>query len=162
MKLTRSFTVPLPKERIDLYRWVTEMTSADYRSYAPRAHRCLGSHHEQGRLHVACIETIGNELLQHVYVLRNHRADWLDFYSPASRAYVLRWFPATVGVAWTLRIDPIDATSSLLTCSIGVDFPNALVALGAYANSLGFLFLRRHLAEEGAAFAEDLGFKFGA
>lgn len=36
------FPVNLPIEKIDLYKWVTEMTDADYRSYS-KAHQALGS-----------------------------------------------------------------------------------------------------------------------
>ncbi len=47
-----------------------------------------------------------------------------------------------------------------LVCTIGVDFPNQMVAIGGFINGLGGLFLRRHLKEEGEAFARDIERKF--
>jgi hypothetical protein len=42
-----------------------------------------------------------------------------------------------------------------LTCTIGADFPSAI--LGALARLNGsFFFMKRHLEEEGAAFARHL------
>jgi hypothetical protein len=47
-----------------------------------------------------------------------------------------------------------------LVCTIGADFPNPMVAIGAFINGFGGLFLRGHLKEEGEAFARDIERKF--
>ncbi len=43
---------------------------------------------------------------------------------------------------------------------VSQDFPSRLLAIVAWANGLGSLFLRRHLATEGAAFAKNIETKF--
>jgi hypothetical protein len=42
MRVSRAFPVDLPIDQIDMYRWVTEMTTEDYESFAP-AHKAMGS-----------------------------------------------------------------------------------------------------------------------
>jgi hypothetical protein len=161
MRLTRSFLINLPKENIDLYRWVTEMTPADYESYS-KAHRAMGSFFQDGEFHMVNVENIGNEMIVQHYQLVGHRPDRIVFYSKATNAYVLRWFPATVGVPWVMELQPVQTGRCKLVCTIGADFPNVMVAFGAFMNGLGGFFLRRHLTEEGAAFACDIERKFAA
>jgi len=158
--MTGSFEIGLRKEAIDLYRWVTEMTDSDYASYA-RAHKAMGSYFKDGRFHMVNVETIGNEMLVQHYVLQEHRPDRVTFYSENTEAYILRWFRAIVGVPWELDVQATGPDRCKLLCTIGADFPNVLVAAGACVNGLDGLFLRRHLYEEGKAFARDIERKFG-
>jgi hypothetical protein len=159
MRETRSFEIPLPIEKIDLYQWVTEMTDADYASYA-RGHKAMGSYFKDGRFFMANVEMIGNEMIVQNYALQEHRPDRVRFYSEKTKAYILRWFPAVVGVHWEMSLRAKDSYRCDLVCMIGADFPNRMVAIGAYINGLGGLLLRRHLEEEGKAFAWDIERKF--
>ena len=160
MRITRSFKIGLPKEAVDLYRWVTEMTDADYASYA-KAHKAMGSYVKNDRFHMVNVEAIGNELLVQHYVLQEHRPDRVAFYSETTEAYVLRWFRTIVGVPWEMEVQATGPDRCKLRCTIGADFPTVMVAIGAFVNGLGGLFLRRHLNEEGKAFARDIERKFG-
>lgn len=159
MRVTNSFEIALPKEAIDLYQWVTEMNDADYASYA-RGHKAMGSYFKDGHLNMVNVETIGNEMIVQHYVLRDHRPDRVSFYSEKTKAYILRWFSAVVGVPWEMELRAKGPDRCELVCTIGADFPNRMVAIGAYINGLGGLFLRRHLNEEGKAFARDMERKF--
>ena len=161
MRLTQSFPIQRPKEAIDLYRWVTEMTPADYESYSP-AHRAMGSYFHGGSFHMVNVEMIGNEMIEQHYQLLDHRPDRVAFYSKATRAHVLRWIPATVGVPWEMEVRETGPGACELVCTIGADFPNAVVAIGAFFNGLHGFFLNRHLLQEGAAFARDIERKFAA
>lgn len=159
MRVTKSFEMSLPKEAIDLYQWVTEMTDADYGSYA-HGHKAMGSYFKDGRFCMANVEMIGNEMIVQNYVLREHQPDRVGFYSERTKAYILRWLPAVVGVPWEMEVRAKGADRCELVCTIGADFPNQMVAIGAYVNGFGGLFLRRHLSEEGKAFARDIERKF--
>jgi hypothetical protein len=161
MRLTKFFEISLPKEAIDLYRWMTEMTDADYVSYA-RAHKAMGSYFKDGRFCMTNVETIGNEMIVQNYVLQEYQPDRIKFYSDSTKAYVLRWFPAVVGVPWEMEVRAKGFDRSELVCTIGADFPNQMIAICAYFNGLGGLFLRKHLQEEGKAFARDIERKFGS
>jgi hypothetical protein len=155
MRVTRFFEIPLPIKKIDLYRWVTEMTDADYTSYA-RGHKAMGSYFKDGRFFMANVEMIGNEMIVQNYTLQEHRPDCVKFYSEKTKAYILRWFPAVVGVPWEMSLRAKGSDRCDLVCTIGADFPNLMVAIGAFINGFGGLFLRRHLNEEDRAFARDI------
>ncbi len=159
MRTTQFFEISLPKEAIDLYQWVTEMTDADYVSFA-RGHKAMGSCFKDGRFCMVNVETIGNEMIVQNYVLREHQPDRVRFYSEKTTAYVLRWFPAVVGVPWEMALRAKGPDRCDLVCTIGADFPSRRLATAAYINGLGGLFLRRHLNEEGRAFARNIERKF--
>ena len=159
MRTTRLFEIALPKEKIDLYRWVTEMTDADYASFA-HGHKAMGSYFKDGHFFMANVEMIGNEMIIQNYALQEHRPDCVKFYSERTRAYIFRWFPAVVGVPWEMSLRANGPNRCDLVCTIGADFPNLMVAIGAFINGLGGFFLRRHLKEEGEAFARDIERKF--
>lgn len=159
MRVTRFFEIPLPVEKIDLYRWVTEMTDADYTSYS-RGHKAMGSYFKDSRFFMANVEMIGNEMIVQNYALQEHQPDRVRFYSEKTKAYILRWFPAVVGVPWEMSLRTKGSDQCDLVCTIGADFPNLMVAIGAFINGFGGLFLRRHLKEEGEAFARDIERKF--
>lgn len=155
------FPVNLPIEKIDLYKWVTEMTDADYRSYS-KAHQALGSFFKEGVFYTINVENIGNETIVQHYELKYHTASHVQFYSPNSVAYIMRWFPATVGVPWEMQLRATSGNTCELTCMIGADFPNLFLKLGAWLNGFGGFFLKRHLQQEGNAFAKDIEKKFRA
>jgi len=159
MRVTRNFKISLPKEKIDLYRWVTEMTDADYTSYA-RGHKAMGSYFKDGRFFMTNVEMIGNEMIVQKYALQENQPDRVRFYSENTTAYILRWFPAVVGVPWEMSLRAKGSDRCDLVCTIGADFPNLTTAIGAFINGLGGLFLRKHLREEGKAFARDIERKF--
>ena len=151
MRVSRSFPIDLPIEQIDMYRWATAMTSADYESFTP-AHKALGSFRCDSRFFMVNVECIGSDLLVQHYELIEHSRSHVKFYSRRTRGYIYRWLPVTFSVPWEMTLRSTSARSCELTCTIGADFPSAI--LGALAGLNGsFFFMRRHLAEEGAAFA---------
>jgi len=154
-RYVQSFPVNLPAEKIDLYKWIIEMTDADYISYST-AHKAMGSFLKNDVFYMKNVENIGIETLVQYYELKYHSANHVQFYSPKSKAYIMRWFPATVGVPWELYIQPISPTSSRLTCMIGVDFPSFVLKVASWFCSFGGLFLKSHLNEECKAFAKDI------
>jgi hypothetical protein len=135
------------------------MTDADYTSYA-RGHKAMGSYFTNGHFFMTNVEMIGNEMIIQNYTLLEHQPDRVRFYSEKTKAYILRWFPAVVGVPWEMSLRAKGPDRCDLVCTIGADFPNLIVAIGAFINGLGGLFLRRHLREEGEAFARDIERKF--
>ena len=135
------------------------MTNADYVSYS-KAHQAMGSYHEGKIFHMTNVENIGIETLVQRYELKYHAPNHIQFYSPASRAFIMRWFPAKVGVPWEMYVEPVTERSSTLYCLIGVDYPGPILKIAAWFSSLGGLFLKRHLRREGTSFARDLELKF--
>jgi hypothetical protein len=159
VRFIQNFPVNVPIEKIDLYKWITEMNDVDYPSYST-AHKAIGSYTRDNRFYMTNVENIGTETLVQKYELKNHAPNSIQLYSPQSRAYILRWFPVTVGVPWELYVQPVSATSSRVICLIGVDYPNFLLRLAAWFIGLGGFFLRNHLKKEGKSFAMDIERKF--
>jgi hypothetical protein len=160
MRITRAFPVNLPINQIDLYRWVTEMTSEDYESYARPAHKAMGSFFRGSRFVMVNVECIGADMIVQHYELIEHSRSSVRLYSARSTAYVYRWFPVTVSVPWEMSLHRSSDRSCELTCTVGIESPSLFIRALAWTNGLGLLFLRRHLALEGAAFARDLERKF--
>ncbi|HEX7903447.1 MAG TPA: hypothetical protein VF487_06185 [Chitinophagaceae bacterium] len=155
----QSFPVNLPIEKIDLHKWITEMTDADYTSYSA-AHKAMVSYIRNKTFFMKNVENIGIETLVQHYELKYHSANHVQFYSSKSKAYILRWFPATVGVPWELYIKPVSPTTSRLVCMIGIDFSGYILKIASWFSSFGGLFLSKHLNEECKAFAKDIEVKF--
>lgn len=160
-RYVQSFLINLPVEHIDLHKWITGMTDADYASYS-KAHKAMGSFSKDNTFYMKNVENIGIETIVQNYELKFHAPNHVQLYSPRTVAFIMRWFPATVGVPWELYVQPVSANSSRLICLIGADFPNRLLKIGAWFSSFGGLFLRRHLKKEGEAFARDIEMKFKA
>jgi hypothetical protein len=160
MRVSAAFSVNLPIERIDMYRWATEMTSEDYASFTP-AHKAMGSFFHGPRFFMVNVECIGSDMLVQHYELIDHSKSHVRFYSRRTEGYVFRWFPVTFSVPWEMRLRRTSSNSCELTCTIGADFPSWLLSAVAWVGGLGFLFLRRHLAAEGSAFAMNIERKFG-
>lgn len=158
-KEMQSFPVNVPVEKVDMNKWVSEMTDADYVSYS-RAHKMMSSFSKDGVLYMKNLENIGlNSLIQR-YELKHRSPSHVQFYSSNTTAYVMRWFPAQVSVAWEMQVNKVSDDTCDLTCLVGIDFPGALLK-AAWASGLGAYFLERHLNEEGENFAKDLEKKFG-
>jgi len=160
-RYVQSFPVNLPAERIDLYKWITTMTDADYASYST-AHKAMGSIRRSDTFWMKNVENIGIDTVVQNYELRYHASNHVQLYSAVSQAYIMRWFPATVAVPWELYIQPVSVSSCRLVCLIGVDYPGLGLKIAAWFSSLGGLFLRKHLNNEGKAFAQDIEEKFKA
>ena len=158
MRVSQAFPINLPTEQIDMYRWVTEMTSADYASFTP-AHKAMGSFFHEDRFFMVNVECIGCDMLVQHYELLEHSRSHLKFYSPRTKGYLFRWFPVALAVPWEMTVRPVSSGAGELTCTIGVEFPSPLLGALAWANGAWF-FIRRHLAAEGAAFARDIELKF--
>jgi hypothetical protein len=153
------FPIKLPANKIDLYKWIIEMQHSDYISYST-SHLAMGSFLKDGIFHAINVENIGNETIVQHYEMKYHTPNHVQLYSHKTSAYVLRWFPATVGVPWEMKIKPVSEGTSELICLIGADFPSRFLKITAWCNGLGGYFLKRHLNEEGKAFAEDIERKF--
>lgn len=159
IRFSASFSINLPVEKIDMYQWVTGMTEEDYLAYST-AHQAMGSSFKNGTFHTVNVENVGNETLIQHYELKYHSPSHVQFYSSRTKAYILRWIPAIVGVPWEMQVRPMSPSTSELVCLIGVDFPNIFLKMGAWFNGLNGLFLKRHLNHEGLAFARDIEKKF--
>ncbi len=154
-----SFLINMPAEKIDLYKWITEITDEDYKSFS-KSHKAMGSFFKDGVFYAINVENIGNETLIQNYEMKYHSPNHIQFYSPKTKAYIMRWFPAVVGVPWEMEIRPLTSTTSEFSCLIGVDFPNRILEVAAWLNGLGGTFLKNHLKEEGKSFARDIERKF--
>lgn len=159
MRVSRAFPINLPIESIDMYQWVTEMTPEDYESFAP-AHKAMGSFFRGSDFFMVNVECIGTDMIVQHYQLIEHSKSHVKFYSPRSKGYIYRWFPVTFGVPWEMRLRSTSERSCELSCTIGVDFPTKLLAIVAWVNGLGSLFLKRHLAIEGVGFVRNIETKF--
>lgn len=154
-----SFPVNLPLEKIDLSKWIKGMTDSDYTSYS-NAHKAIGSFTQDDKFYMTNVENIGTETLIQHYELKSQAANSIQLYSSQTKAYIMRWFPVTVGVPWELQVQPVSSSSSRLICLIGVDYPNPVLKAAAWWIGLGGFFLRSHLKKEGKAFAKDVEEKF--
>lgn len=159
VRFVETFSINLPVEQIDLHQWFVNMNDLDYRSYST-AHKAIGSYIRDGRFYMTNVENVGADTIIQNYELRSYSADSVKLYSTRSKAYIMRWVPVYVGVPWELSIRRVSATSSSLTCIIGVDYPNLLIRVAAWVNGLGGLFLRQHLKKETEMFALDIQRKF--
>ena len=159
VRYIESFSINLPAEQIDLYKWIVEMTESDYRSYSP-AHLAMNSYVRDGVLFMTNVENIGTDTIVQHYELRNHSPKHVQLYSAGSEAYIMRWFRVIVGVPWEMQIMPTAADSCELICLVGADYPNSFIKTAAWFNGLGGMFLKRHLIKEGKAFAKDIEQKF--
>jgi len=160
MRVSRAFPVNLPADQIDMYRWVTEMTTEEYESFTP-AHKAMGSFFHSSRFFMVNVECIGSDLLVQHYELIDHSKSHVRFYSPRTKGYVYRWLPVTFSVPWEMTLRPTSSRSYELTCTIGAEFQSALLGALARANGSCF-FIRRHLVAEGAAFARNIERKFAS
>jgi len=160
MRATQTFPISLPIDQVDMYRWVTEMTPEDYSSYA-KAHLAMGSWFEGAKFFMVNVEAVGSDMVIQHYELLDHSRGRVKFYSTRSNGYILRWLPVTFGVPWEMVLRPVSARTCELTCTIGADFASAF--LDVFVKVFGAeRSLRRHLAEEGAAFARDIERKFAS
>lgn len=160
-RFVQSFSIALPAERIDLGKWVTEMTDDDYVSYS-KAHKMMSSFEKDGIFYMKNLENIGTESLIQRYELKHRTPGHVHFYSANTTAYLARWVPARVGVPWEMYLTRTSDTACDLTCLIGVDFPNIFLRAAAWLSGLGGFFLSRHLREEGRNFVKDIERKFGS
>jgi hypothetical protein len=154
MRVSRTFPVNLSIDRIDMYRWVTTMTSEDYESFAP-AHKAMGSFFHGARFFMVNVECIGSDLLVQHYELIDYSKSHVKFHSARTKGYVCRWLPVTFSVTWEITLRPTSSRTCELTCTIGADFSSALLSAIARAGGSQF-FTRRHLGVEGVAFARHL------
>lgn len=159
MRMTKKFKLQIAADKVDLYKWVTEMTPGEYESFS-KGHKAMGSYFEEGEFYMVNVENMGNEMIVQHYQLKEHAEDHLRFYSDRTEAYIMRWIPAIVGVPWEMKITPIDRNSCEFSCTIGADFPSRFLAMAAWINGLGGFFMRQHLAGEGVKFAENIEKKF--
>ena len=161
MRVSMTFPVNLRIDQIDMYRWVTEMTSADYQSFA-RAHTAMGSFFQGNRFFMVNVECIGTDLVVQRYELMEHSPAHVKFYSARTTGYIYRWFPVSLGVPWEMTVQPTSDRTCELVCTVGADFPSRWLHVLAWANGLGFRFIKWHLGVEGPAFAKDIERKFSA
>ncbi len=154
-----SFLINIPAEKVDLYKWITEMSNEDYKSFS-RSHIAMGSYFKDDAFYAINVENIGNETLIQNYEMKYHSPSHIHLYSPQTKAFILRWFPSEVGVSWEMQVRPASLSTSIFSCLIGVDFPNQFLKLAAWLNGLGGTFLENHLKEEGESFARDIEYKF--
>ena len=161
MRVSRTFPIDLAVGQIDMYRWVTEMTPQDYASFAP-AHKAMGSFFQRDRFFMVNVECIGTDLVVQRYELIDHSPAHVTFYSPRTTGYIYRWFPVSLGVPWEMTVRPTSDRTCELVCTVGADFPSTWLHVVAWANGLGFHFIKRHLGVEGPAFAKDIERKFSS
>lgn len=161
MRVSAAFPVNVPIERIDMYRWVTEMTTEEYESFAP-AHLAMGSTMRGSRFFMVNVECIGSDLLVQHYELVEHSKSHVVFYSRETKGFVFRLFPVTFSVPWEMRLRRISDIACELHCTIGADFRSPLLGAVAWVNGLGNFFLRRHLATEGRGFVRSIERRFAS
>ena len=94
-RYVQSFPINLPAEKINLYRWITGMTDADYRSYS-KGHKMMGSFFRGERFFMNIVENIGNETIIQHFELLKHSPCHVELYSSHTEVYVMRWFPTAV------------------------------------------------------------------
>ena len=159
IRFTESFPINIPAKMIDLQEWFAGMMETDYTSYS-QAHIAMSSFSKDGILYTTNVENIGTDQIVQHYIMQHEAPDHVLLYSPDSVAYIMRFFPITVGVPWEMQIRPVSKDASELVCLIGIDYPNKLIQIVYSLYGLGGLFLRKHLNKEGKAFAKDIEKKF--
>ena len=126
-----------------------------------RPHNSVQIQPLMGEFYEVNVAYIGTDMLVQHYKLVESSKSHIKFYSPNTKAYLYRWLRVTFGVPWEMLLRSVSLDACELSCVIGADFPSRLLAAAAWLNGLGFLFLKRHLADEGWAFAASIGCKFG-
>ena len=105
-----SHIVNAPIERVDIADWLFHLTNDEYKRCCPPAHIAAGTTTtEDGRPMPINVETIGDSLMVHQYVVevigRNlcRLASTSDVFSAARRT--------TAQVVWELSVEPLDGVS---------------------------------------------------
>ena len=148
--------VKLPAGKIDLEKWLFEMSDADYRSCSP-AHLAMGiSTLPDGKKVCINVERIGGTTILHHYVPVVSRNNYLNLVS--EKTSVISGRPMDVRVTWELSVTPVSSASSKLTCHVTASTDNKIVAwlgklLGSQASD-------QHNREESPLFARDMERKF--
>ena len=105
MRISGVFPVGLPIDQIDMYRWVTEMTPAEYETFST-AHQAMGSGFRGPEFFMVNVELIGTDMLVQHYQLMEHSRSHVKFYSPRTRGLIYRWLPVVFGVPWEMTVRP--------------------------------------------------------
>jgi len=113
VRFTQTFAVNLPVEKIDLYKWITEITPAGYESYS-KSHKAMGSGFKDGLFYMVNVENIGFDTLVQHYELKSHTPSVVKFYRAKTKAYIMRWFPLRIGVPWEMQV----SATSAQTCPV--------------------------------------------
>lgn len=60
MRMTKTFKMQIAAKNVNLYKWVTEMTPAEYESFS-KGHKAMGSYFEDGKFYMINVENMGNK-----------------------------------------------------------------------------------------------------
>jgi hypothetical protein len=102
---------------IDLAGWLQNLSDRDYQACS-RSHRAAGVSREDGTFGSINVEAIGGHLLvQHYLAVRADR-DHVVMHSTRTRVYLLHLLPVTIGVVWTLQVEPRGTDSTVFRCAV--------------------------------------------
>ena len=158
MKFSITLKLDIPASKIDLYQWLTGLTSEEYESFS-KSHIAMGKYKDGKGTRLINVEDIGGGLITQYYYFRKVEKDHVILNSDRSLVLVLHWFPVRIKVPWEMRVAEDSTGQTILSCAIGAIFPHMLLEIAAKSMFLGY-FLRKHLREEAQAFAIDLHSKF--
>ena len=150
--------IAFPIGRIDLPHWIETLSDRDYQACST-SHRAAGVFRETGVLGSINVESIGGHLMIQHYLATRTDPDHVVLRSQRTRAYLLHMLPVTIEVIWTMQAEPHDGGSALFRCTVETRMPWALAAIARLG--LMPLFIRHHVCEETAAFAQDIARKLG-
>lgn len=156
--LSYSTTIQLPVEKIDLYKWLVNLSEKDYKSCA-KGHRAIGLFKNENREGMVNVESIGGNLLIQHYSIITKEKDNMFLRSERSDAYLSHLIRVRVSVEWKMKVVYKDEQSCTFTCEIGTSYPNKALALAGKLSAVNY-FLRKHLNEEGKNFAKNIKLKF--
>jgi hypothetical protein len=154
MKFTKDATVPVAADQIDLSKWLFTMTDEEYQAVAS-AHRALGTFVADGVRGMVNVEVMGGVLLIQHYREVQATKSHVEMYSERSRAYLMHVLPVSMEVRWVMSIAPLTDGTSTFSCTVEAVLP---AALRSFVGVLGIRrAVRKHVEEEAAGFAADLG-----
>ena len=153
LRRTAHATLDVPSARVDLENWLFSLSDEEYQACA-RGHRAAGVFTDEFGPGSVNVESIGgNLIIQHYRAIRTGPSD-VEMYSAASTVYLLHLVPVAASVRWLLTVTPRTRVTSEFTCTVEVTLHPVLRAMGRLM-ALG-TFLRRHVDEETAGFADDI------
>ena len=156
--LSHSTVIHLPVEKINLYKWLINLSEKDYKSCS-KAHRAIGLFKNENVEGMVNVENIGgNLLIQHYHIITKEK-DNVFLRSKKSDAYFSHLIRVQVSVEWHMTVTYKDAQSCMFTCKIGTEYPNQVLAVAGKLAGVSY-FMQKHLNGEAENFARNIESKF--
>ena len=152
--------VAAPLASIDLGDWMFTLTSEEYAACAEGHQSAAQGVLPSGQRVSMNVEVVGGNFMVQHYVEAIAERDHVRGVSPNTVLWLDDTTFVLARITWDLRVERIDATSSLLTCTVTAETANQAFAAQVEANNHAIppeeRAFQRHVAEETPLFAKDI------